>query len=168
MRIILSIFASLTFLATNAQTHFRPLGAWGHSPWEPYVPYSIVIGGDSNLSWHLRPFASVSAGYWFLGGGVAYFSAPMGIVAYRPLDNNVTVFGAATVAPAAFHFSSLYGMPAANPANNFTGLGTSTGVTGGLMYTNDARTFSISGSISVERSSTPVYVPAPNPGAGRY
>jgi hypothetical protein len=91
------------------------------------------------------------------GGGVSYVSAPVGLVLYRPLNNNFTAFAAATIAPTAFHFSSLYSNTPGYPATNLTGLGVNAGVSGGLIYTNDAKTFSISGSISVERGSYPVY-----------
>jgi hypothetical protein len=119
----------------------------------------LAPADNPNHTWQLRPFASVSAGYMFLGGGISYLSAPLGIALYRPLNNNFTTFAAATVMPAVFHFNSLYATSPGYPGNNFTSLGVNAGVTGGIIYTNDAKTFSISGSISVERGSNPVYIP---------
>jgi hypothetical protein len=159
MRILLTLFACFTFVASNAQTHLFPGTAWGYTPWQPYVPYSQFVNPGPNRGWQLQPFASVSVGYTFIGGGVSYLSAPVGIALYRPLNNNFTAFGAATLAPTVFHFSSMYTASPAYPGNNFTALGVNAGVTGGVIYTNDAKTFSISGSISVQRGSYPVYIP---------
>jgi hypothetical protein len=158
MRILMTLYACFTFFASNAQTHLFPGTAWGSTPWQPFVPYSQFVNTGPNHGWQVQPFASASVGYTFLGGGVSYLSAPVGIIVYRPLNNNFTAFGAATVAPTLFHFSSLYG-PAGYPGNNLTGLNVNAGVTGGVIYTNNAKTFSISGSISVERGSYPVYIP---------
>jgi hypothetical protein len=160
MRILLILFICFAFTVSNAQTHVAPAAGWGYTPWQPYVPYSVITAGNTDHTWQLRPFASASVGYIFLGGGISYVSAPVGLILYRPLNNNFTAFGAATVAPTVFHFSSLYNTPYGNPgypANNLTGLGVNAAVQGGIIYTNDAKTFSISGSISVERGSYPVY-----------
>lgn len=160
MRIILTLLASIAFLAPKAQTHYAPPAGWGVTPLQPYVPYSLMMTANPVHSLQVQPFATVSAGYWFLGGGLSYLSAPLGIVVYRPINNNFTGFGAATLTPSVFHFGSLYSSPlagAAYPGSNFTGLGLTAGVTGGVIYTNDAKTFSISGSISVERGNYPVY-----------
>src|SRR5579872_2771373 len=168
MRSVLIILALTAFLSSRAQTHLPPFYGLGYMPWQPIVPYSAITAPSPNHTFQLRPFASVSAGYWFLGGGTTYLSAPMGLVLYRPLDNHFTAFGAATIAPTVFHVSSLYTMPLASPASNFTSFGVTAGVSGGLIYTNDARTFSISGSISVERGSYPVYEPARPNQSKRY
>src|SRR3984957_7979992 len=147
MRFLLTILASMTFLMPKAQTH-APLGSrWGFTPWQPY--------------------ASVSAGYLFLGAGISLLPAPVGLVAYRALSHNFTGFAGVTVAPTVFNMSRLYTDQLVNPAypgNRFTGVGVNAGIQGGIIYTNDAKTFSISGSISVERGSYPVYVaPRNNP-----
>ena len=123
------------------------------------VPASLQL---SRPGFFVQPFSSVNVGYLFLGGGLSYVSAPIGIAVYRPLNQNFTAFTAATLAPTAFHFSSLYSTPFHNPVypgGGFTGFGVNAAVSGGLIYTNDAHTFSISGSIMVERGSYPIYIP---------
>ena len=159
MRILFTLIASIAFLVPRAQNHLPVIagGGWGFTPWQPFVPYSMILDGNpgANHGWQMRPYASLSAGYIFWGGGISYVSAPMGVIAYRPLNNNFTTFGALSVAPTIFNFNRFVGQPL--PGNNLTGLGVNASVTGGLMYTNDAKTFSISGSISVERGSSPVY-----------
>ncbi|HUB60458.1 MAG TPA: hypothetical protein VL978_07150 [Puia sp.] len=160
MRTLLTILLSAAFFVPKAQLHLTPASGWGYTPWQPvYIPYSLLTADNPGHTWQLRPFASLSAGYLFLGGGISYVSAPLGIALYRPLNSNFTTFAAATVAPTAFHFSTLYTASPGYPGSNFTGLGVNAAVTGGIIYTNDARTFSISGSISVERGSNPVYIP---------
>lgn len=160
MRPILTILALMAFLSTRAQSHLLPLSGWGYTPWQPFIPYSAITASSPNQGFQLRPFASVSAGYWFLNGGMTYLSAPMGVVLYRPLNNNLTAFGSATISPTVIHASSLYNMPLSNPSNNFTGFGATAGVSGGMIFTNDAKTFSISAAVSVQRGSYPAYVPA--------
>jgi hypothetical protein len=158
MRILLTIVASITFLTPRAQTHLPPGSRWGITLWQPYIPYSLLANDNANRSWQLRPYASVSAGYLFLGAGISYLSAPVGIMLYRPLSNNFTGFVGLNVAPTVFNMSQLYADPV-YPGNRFTSLGVNAGVQGGIIYTNDAKTFSISGSISVERGSYPAYIP---------
>jgi hypothetical protein len=158
MRILLTFLASMALLVTKAQNHL-PIGSGlGFTPWQPYIPYSLILDGSPNHNWQMRPYASVSAGYLFLGGGISYISAPVGFIFYRPLNNNFTTFAGVSVAPTVFNFSRLYNQPPL-PGNNFTGLSVNPSVQGGLIYTNDAKTFSISGSVSVQRGSYPVYVP---------
>jgi hypothetical protein len=159
MRSLLTLFATFTFFASTAQTHLFPGTTWGYSPWQPYVPYSQFINPGLNRGWQIQPFASASIGYTFIGGGVSYLAAPVGIALFHPLNNNFTAFGAATLTPAVFHFSSLYSASPAYPGNSLTGLSVNAGITGGVIYTNDAKTFSISGSISVQRGSSPAYIP---------
>ena len=172
MRILFTLLASIAFLVPRAQSHL-PIGSaagtgWGFGPWQPYIPYSLILdGGSSNHNWQIRPYASASVGYTFLGGlgGVSYVSAPVGVVLFKPLNNNFTAFGAASVAPTVFNFNrfSTQSIP-----NNITGLSVNPSVQGGLIYTNDAKTFSISGSVSVERGSYPVYAPSQTKAVKQY
>ena len=157
MRLLFTLLALIAFLVPRAQNHLAvpTAGNWGFTPWQPFIPYSMIVDGNPNHNWQMRPYASLSAGYIFWGGGISYVSAPVGVLFYRPLNNNFTTFAGASVAPTVFNINRLYAQPI--PGNNVTGLGVNASVTGGLIYTNDAKTFSISGSISVERGSSPVY-----------
>jgi hypothetical protein len=151
MRILLAILTSATLVSAKAQTHL------------PITPYSLQDTGKLNYKWQLRPFASLSAGYIFLNGGISYLSAPAGLMLFRPLNKNVTAFAALSAAPTVFSVNSLYTYPAHTPSypgNTFSnryGLGLNARVEGGLIYTNDAKTFSISGSVGIGRDSYPVY-----------
>jgi hypothetical protein len=162
MKILLTILASMAFLIPRAQTHLPLGGQWEITPWPTYIPWSLLNAGNPNHGWRVQPYASVSAGYLFLGGGISYLSAPVGLIVYRPLNTNFTAFAGANIAPTVFNMSRLYTDQLNSPAypgNRFTGVGVNAGIQGGIIYTNDAKTFSISGGISVERGSYPVYLP---------
>ncbi len=129
----------------------------------------VILNGTAKQKWFLRSYGSVEAGYIFFNGGIAYLSAPIGLVLYHPLNNNLTAFGSASIIPTAFSTNRLLTAPG-YPGSTFssTGLGITTRLEGGLMYTNDAKTFSISSSISVERGSYPAYqVPTSHPATYR-
>lgn len=154
MRVLLTLLACIAFFSLRAQTPTMIT---------PVVPAYLTNPGNAvnpTHKWQLQTFTGMNLGYMFLGGGLTYVSAPIGLVLFRPLNNNFTAFTAATIAPTAFHLSSLYNMSFHNPsypASGITGFGVNAAVSGGLIYTNDAHTFSISGSISVERGTYPVY-----------
>ena len=155
MRILLTVLVSMTFLLTKAQSHL-PINTWapGYTQWQPFVPYPTADSGNLHPHWQVRTFASLSAGYMFFGGGgMSYVSAPAGVIAYRPLTNNVTAFGSVSAAPVMFNVNSYPGNNAYRPYN----VGVNASIQGGLIYTNDAKTFSISGGVGVERGSYPAY-----------
>jgi hypothetical protein len=162
MRILLSVLILTTCLSTKAQSYLPGHSlAVGYAPWQPFVPSVALGNSDLNKKWEVRPYASLQMGYAFFHGGVSYFSVPAGIALFHPLTNNITAFAGVSTAPVAFSMNRLYTDPAAN--GNFSrpyGLGLNAGVQAGLIYTNDAKTFSISGSVELQRGSYPVYQPA--------
>lgn len=158
MRRILAILTSITLLSTaaSAQSHL-PVPTWGYglTPWQPLsvIPSTPL----TNSKWQLRPSAGLSAGYLFFNhGGMSYIAAPLSLNLYHPLTSNVTAFAGVVAAPMVFSMGSLYAPSSFNQpfGSDFTrGLGINAGIQGGLIYTNDAHTFSISGSIFMERGS---------------
>lgn len=159
MRLLLTILVSATFLVTNAQSHLpitSPAYGYGYgfTPWSPFMTSPFFPEDNLNKKWQLKPYASVSTGYIFLNGGVSYLSAPMGVALLHPLNKNVTAFSAVSVAPTVFSLNNFYPSPGINPSYN---LGLNSRIEGGLIYTNDAKTFSISGRLSVDRGSYPAY-----------
>jgi hypothetical protein len=160
MRKLLAILFSLSLFSARAQYHL-PIPGWGYGvgAWQ-----SLPMPGTrlTNEKWQLIPSAGLSAGYVYANhSGVSYLTAPLSLTLYHPLTPNVTAFGGVYAAPTVFS-GNLY---APSPYNQFSGadftrgLGINAGIMGGLMYTNDAHTFSISGSVHVERGSYPVYSP---------
>jgi hypothetical protein len=78
------------------------------------------------------------------------------------LNKNLYAFAGISAAPVFFNFNRLYTDPIVNPSypgynlSKPYGFGLNSRVEMGLMYINDAKTFSISGSVGIERSTYPV------------
>jgi hypothetical protein len=152
MRTILVILASITLLSAKAQTHL-PVYPWGLG-FGASQPMSMAPLPGSTQKWQLRPSASIQAGYVFYNGGISYLSAPLQLNLYHPLTPNVTAFGGVYIAPTVFSMANPYGSPFQNPGYpNRYNMTINPGIQGGLIYTNDAHTFSISGSVRVEKGS---------------
>ena len=164
MRQLFTIFFSMLILSATAQTHLAsPTWGYGFSPWTPVM--SLPSFEDAKSKWQLKPFANLTAGYMYFNGNtsLSYVSAPVGLALFRPLNPNWTAYGAATITPTFFNINSFSTLPAHDP--NYRGypfpggygVGLNPGIQGGLIYTNDAKTFSISGHVRIERNSYPIY-----------
>ena len=163
MRILWLIIALFPFLS-KAQSPL-PVGSLNFS--QPIYFPGYPSFGDSNQfnqKWYFTKYAAISTGAVFYnGGGGTFLSAPVGLQLNHPLNNNFVAFAGISAAPTFFNYNSLYTGPVFNksyPGNymsNPYGFGMNSRVDIGLMYINDARTFSISGSIGVERGTYPVY-----------
>ncbi len=158
----------MSFFVTTAQSHL-PINSLGYGfnqyQLRPFMPTSFAGSIDPNKKWQLKQYASLSAGYIFLNGGISYLSAPVGLMLFHPLNKNVSAFAAVSASPVFFSANRFYSDPMTTPVNRFSrsyGLGLSSRIEAGLMYTNDDKTFSISGSIGIEKGSYPVY-PATRP-----
>jgi len=153
------MFVSIAFLSTKAQSYL-PVSTMNFAQWQPlsaYNPYSD--NNNLNQKWYLTKYVGISAGFGFFNGaGGSFISAPVGLQLNHPLNNNLIAFTGVSVAPAFFNFSSSFTSPS-YPGNmpNAYGFGLNSRVDLGLMYINDAKTFSISGSIGVDRYSYPVF-----------
>lgn len=153
------MLVSIAFPAAKAQSNL-PGSTLNFAPWQPfsvYHPYSD--SNNLNQGWYLSKYAGISAGFGFINGtGGSFISAPVGLQLNHPLNNNLIAFAGVSVAPTLFNFSSSF-TNSSYPGNmqNAYGLGLNSRVDLGLMYINDAKTFSISGSIGVDRYSYPVF-----------
>lgn len=118
----------------------------------------------SEKKWFVSRYTAVNAGYsFFRGGGFSYISAPVGLQLNRKLNNNLYAFAGVSVNPTYINFNQpiplsgmnkgLYGSSMYRP-NNF---GVYPRAELGLMYVNDEKTFSVSGSISVQRGGYTVF-----------
>lgn len=131
------------------------------------------LADSNNLrkKWFITKYAGITSGFVaFNGGSGTFLSAPVGLQLNRQLSNNVYAFAGVSVAPAFFHFNSSFYQPAINKNNSFmqaNNFNTYSAAHMGLMYINNERTFSISGSIGVSRSNynsyLPFYAPANSP-----
>ena len=165
MRIILAIFASISFLSPKAQTHL-PVSHLGYTQYLPF-PYSSQLVNSNSLDhkWYFSKYAGLSAGSVFFAGSTSFLSVPMGLQLSRSLNKNLYAFAGISAAPVFFSFSRFSADPAiysSYPGNNFPkayNLGLNSRAEVGLMYINDAKTFSISGSVGIDRNSYPIYPP---------
>jgi hypothetical protein len=156
--------ASAFFLSSKAQTYL-PGATLSFAQWQPFHPYRLLSDSSPlNSKWQLSTYSGVSAGVGFYGGySTTYMSVPVGLQLSRPLNNNLVAFAGVSAAPVFYTFPHAFMNPAYNksyPGNylpNTYQFGMDARAELGLMYMNDARTFSISGSIGVERSSYPIY-----------
>ena len=164
MRIILTLFASAIFCTTNAQAPL-PVDRLSYVQFQPFAATSILSDSNhSNQKWFVTKSVGMSTGFSFYNGGSATFlSVPVGLQLNHPLTNNVVAFAGIYAVPTLDRFSGTLGDPAQNksyPGNfmsNSYHFGVHPMAQMGLMYVNDARTFSISGSIGVSSDSYPAY-----------
>jgi len=128
-----------------------------------------ISGNDANAiaskwdkKWSFSTYSSISTGFSFFNGGNAFVvAAPIGFQLNRRLNNNLYAFTGVSVAPAYMNFNRSFLSADVNKFNLANSYYNSFGMYGraevGLMYVNDARTFSISGSFGVQRSSNPIF-----------
>ncbi|MFT3822564.1 MAG: hypothetical protein QM731_01540 [Chitinophagaceae bacterium] len=124
--------------------------------------------------WFTSRYIGLSSGFIaFNGGSGTFLSAPVGVQLNRRLTNNLYAFAGLSVTPAFLQFNNAFLRSDANKSNgftNFNNFSTYSSAQMGLMYINDDRTFSISGSIGVSRSTyngySPFYTPANSRTAG--
>ncbi|PWT70669.1 MAG: hypothetical protein C5B59_19900 [Bacteroidetes bacterium] len=170
LQVILGMVGLFFCLNTKAQTYFAP--SFYNSnfiQWTP-LPENIpgISSGASNQKWFVSKYMALQAGSAFYPWGNAFvLSAPIGVQVSRKINNNLYGFGGVYVAPTYTNFSQTFMNPSINKSysglyGNPYSIGINPGVQMGLMYINDAGTFSISGSIRAERSSYPVYYHSTN------
>lgn len=117
--------------------------------------------------WFVTSHSYVGLGFNFYNGGSAtVVSSSVGLQLNRQLNNNLYAFTGVSVTPTYINFNNSFLSPGIkSPASNVSKsdyFGLHPSVNMGLMYVNDARTFSISGSIGVQRGVYPIlpYPPA--------
>lgn len=124
-----------------------------------------LYSNDSSAQkkWFITRYSAFStSNSFFKAGHATVVSAPLGLQLNRRLNNNVYAFANATLAPAYVNFNRSFVAVDFNKGvqnNRFfkSGrLGLYSSATLGLLYINDEKTFSVSGSISVERNSYPL------------
>ena len=162
MRITVLLALIIFTTALKAQTFF---------PGGP-VPGRYGVGSAYNAhpadstgqkKWFLTRYSALSASYsFFKGGHASVVAAPVGLQINRRLTNNLYAFANATIAPAYITFSrSFITSDFTKTPRNTRPLQSSTldiysSASLGLQYINNEKTFSVSGSIGVERSSYPM------------
>ena len=164
MRIILLILAFTSFISVQAQTHL-PFGGMNYEQQGAFNHYHLL--NDSNRlqkKWSVSGYAGMAAGVGFFNAGnAAFLPAQIGLQLNRRLNNNLYAFAGVFTAPVFFNFNrsfsnaDLHKNYMTAPRFNTNGFGIYQGIQAGLMYVNDEKTFSISGSVGISNSSYPFY-----------
>lgn len=166
MRKLLLFIILISSVAVKAQTpltagfmnYLYPGGGLGFTP--------HIIGSTPDKKWFVSSYSGISTGFSFYNGGSAtVVAAPIGLQLNRRINNNLYAFAGVSAAPAFVGITHTV-MGYDNKAYQYNGLFNPNSLAMyskaelGLMYVNDARTFSISGSVGVSRSSYPM-IPYP-------
>lgn len=127
-----------------------------HDSYNRLYHSNLAALGDSlpSSKWSLNKYSYlVSAFSVYRGGSATMLAAPIGIQLNRKLTNNLYAFAGVSVAPTFSNFSRSFvaGTNKGNPFGNYWQPGLYSRAELGLQYVNDERTFSISGSIGVQR-----------------
>jgi hypothetical protein len=161
MRSLLLIAFLFIGASVDAQT-FLPGGFMNNSYRGSAAANINFNDSASSKKWFISKYSGLSTTFsFFKGGNATVISAPMGLQLNRRINNNVFAFAGVSVAPAYVNFNSSFmnsGFNKLNANNSFksSSLGIYSRAELGLMYVNDERTFSISGSVGIERNSFPM------------
>jgi len=161
MRIVFTLVAVVLFIALKAQTVLP--GSFQNSVHENIFDHKNLYDSSARKKWVLTKYTGITTSYIFLkGGNAAVIAAPIGLQLNRRLNNNLYAFGGVSIAPAYVNFNHalLYNdFNKTGVGNNFykSNIGMYSRAELGLMYINNERTFSISGSIGIERNNFPMY-----------
>jgi len=164
------LFAAILISAVAVKAQ-SPLYFGGMNGMQPAFRHFHQLADTNNVpkKWFFTKYASISSGFVaFNGGSGTFLSAPVGLQINRQLTNNLYAFAGVSVAPTFFHSNSAFYQPGINKNNSFNNtnnFGINPAAYMGLMYINDERTFSISGSISVSsyNANSRFYSPATYP-----
>lgn len=165
MRIIFLTISLFFFASVKAQTILS--AETGITRQKPDVSNSNAYESLSKQKWFFSSYHGLSTTVsFFKGGHASVFSAPMGLQLNRRINNNLYAFANVTVAPSYISINPSYltgfNKNQSNHSFNQNSFGLYPAASLGLMYVNDAKTFSISGSISAEKTVYPAlpYYPA--------
>ncbi|CAN5262321.1 hypothetical protein BH11BAC6_BH11BAC6_17870 [soil metagenome] len=163
MRTILVLVLLIAAVASKAQSSV-PVSFNDYTQLQALTANMHPGDSASNKKWFLSKYSGISTSFsFFKGGNATVVSAPLGLQLNRRLNNNLYAFAGISVAPAYINFNSSFLSSNTNKAfQNNTGFRSGSfdmysRAEMGLMYVNDKRTFSISGSIGIERSTYPLF-----------
>lgn len=169
------LFAAILISATavKAQT-VSSAGAMNGTQSEFKHPQQVSDTNNIQKKWFVTKYAGISTGFVaFKGGGGSFLSVPLALQVNRQLTNNLYAFGGVSLVPYLFHSNAMSYQPSIKKNNSFMQTNNFSAYSDakvGLMYINNERTFSISGSIGVSRSTyngySPFYSPVYSPVSG--
>ncbi|NNV55211.1 hypothetical protein [Limnovirga soli] len=163
MRSITVFAILLCSLGVKAQIAL-PLSFMDYNQRQVFVNRNKGNDTVANKKWFFSAYTGVSTSMAFYKGGHATMvSAPMVLQLNHALNKNLYAFANVYAAPGYVNFNRSFLTTNTNkawPNNGFAnsaGYNINAGVQMGLMYVNDQKTFSISGSIGIERNSYPLF-----------
>lgn len=160
MRLFFLMVLLFFFVTVKSQTVLSP-GLSMYPQSTSLLNSNHLHDSASASKWFFSSYRGLSTSVsFFKGGNASIFSAPMGLQLNRRLNNNWFAFANVRVAPSYININPSYlsGLNK-NFTNNYfkqNSFGLYPAASLGLMYINDARTFSISGSVSAESSVYPI------------
>lgn len=167
MRLIILIALMVSVTVLRAQT-FMPASAMGNPYRGSFYNNVHLNDSTSEKKWSFSRYSAISSSFsLFKGGSATILSVPIGLQLNRRLNNNLYAFAGVSLAPAYVNFRQSFISNDFNKTgqnNTFFksgNLGMYSRAELGLQYVNDEKTFSISGSIGIERSSYPTFQYAP-------
>lgn len=162
MRRILVLIVLILSVTVKAQT-FLPVSFFDYTQRQPFGNSISRKDSTADKKWFLNTYSGISTSFsFFKGGNATVVAAPISLQLNRKLTNNLYAFAAVSAAPAYINFNrsflSANGIKAgqSNSAFKPNSFDMYSKAELGLMYVNDQKTFSISGSIGIERNSYPM------------
>jgi hypothetical protein len=160
MRVFFLVVMLFFFKAVKSQTVLSPGFGVYRQP-TVFLNNSPLHDSVSAPKWFFSSYHGLSTSVsFFKGGHASIFSAPMGLQLNRRLNNNWFAFANVTVAPSyiSINPSHLSGLNKSFSNNSFkqNSFGLYPAASLGVIYMNDARTFSISGSVTRESNFLPM------------
>lgn len=116
---------------------------------------SSIPSDSSKKKWSVSKYSGINTSFsFFKGGNAMAISAPLGLQLNRLIRPNLYAFAGVSFMPSYINFNGSYpnagfGKSGSNTFNR-TMFGASSRAELGLMYINDEKTFSISGSVGIE------------------
>jgi hypothetical protein len=160
MLILIVLGASIT--SSKAQT-FVPGSLVNDPYWGNYTRPVGINDSSSKKKWFLSSYSAINTSFsLFKGGSATIISAPVGVQINRRLNNNLFAFASVSATPAYINVHQSF-MPSDLKAGQKHGiyqrgnLDLYSRAELGLQYINDGKTFFLSGSIGIERSSNPFF-----------
>ncbi len=164
------LVSALLIIISSGLRAQAPLYLGGMSLGTSLFSRPMLLGnhGPNRSAWQLYPYSAFSANFGFISGSsVSAYSLPVGLQLAHPLNDRFTAFTGVSVAPTVYSFNRSFVHQSATPGwpgagvNNYN-FNMNPRFEMGLQYTNAEKTFSISGSLSVQRGDNYYYFPAPN------
>ncbi len=155
------LLASLLFASVHAQAQVNTGGVVSLEAEQMHV-----LSGQWNKRWQISTFGSLSLNNsWFNRGSFATLAMPVGMQLTHQLNKNWYAFGRLSAVPAFLNFNSAFSNPGFNktyPGNGFfnsNNFDIYPRAEAGFFYINDQKTFSVSGSMFVDRGNYLIYPP---------